>query len=105
MIELRCRATPVPRRLRLLAAAIEARRPVAQLAANAGSVQHDQAAGTVLTVPAPPETFLFDLQGFIVLRGVLSPPEVGSLRARLYELEAADYPDVSARISVSAPPK
>ena len=103
MIELRCRATPVPRRLRLLAAAIEARRPVAQLAANAGSVQQDQA--TVLTVPAPPETFLFDLQGFIVLRGVLSPPEVGSLRARLYELEAADYPDVSARISVSAPPK
>lgn len=32
------------------------------------------------------ETFTFDLQGFLLLRGVLSRSEVVALRTRLYEL-------------------
>ena len=39
------------------------------------------------------DQFLFDLQGFILLRGVLSPDECTALRDALYRLEAQDYPD------------
>ena len=36
--------------------------------------------------PTAMETFTFDLQGFLLLRGVLSRSEVVALRTRLYEL-------------------
>ena len=33
------------------------------------------------------------MQGFVLLKGVLSPDECDGLHRRLHELEAADYPD------------
>ena len=39
------------------------------------------------------DRFLFDLQGFIVLRGVLSQEECGELLTALRPLEAQDHPD------------
>ena len=39
------------------------------------------------------EHFLFDLQGFILLRGVLSPAECGALNGVLQELEEREYED------------
>ena len=43
--------------------------------------------------PTPSQRNLFDLQGFVLLKGVLSAAECAALRSRLYELEAADYSD------------
>jgi hypothetical protein len=39
------------------------------------------------------DRFLFDLQGFLVLRDVLSPDECAALLDALRPLEAVDYPD------------
>lgn len=39
--------------------------------------------------PTAVETYLFDLQGFLLLPAVLSPREVVALRTRLYELSVA----------------
>jgi hypothetical protein len=74
------------------------------LAAALVPTQHQQLAGlnlapaaveadTTTTEPTASQRWLFDLQGFVLLRGVLSGAECASLRSRLYELEAVDYPD------------
>ena len=39
------------------------------------------------------ERFLFDLQGFLILRGVLSPDECAAYLEKLYELEKGEYAD------------
>jgi hypothetical protein len=79
------------RRLRQMRSALSTRRRLetpATLPAHTGGGMRIPPEG-----PTAEETFLFDMQGFLLLRGVLSLGAVAALRARLLELEAADYPD------------
>ena len=46
-----------------------------------------------MTAVTREDRFLFDLQGFLVLRDVLSPDECAALLDALRPLEAVDYPD------------
>lgn len=46
----------------------------------------EAAAATQPEGPTAAETFLFDMQGFLLLPAVLSPSETVALRTRLYEL-------------------
>lgn len=58
-----------------------------------------------LAEPTPSQTYLFDLQGFYLLRGVLSAADCARICDRLHELEAADYEDAYVFAAISYQPR
>ena len=78
------------RQLRQIVAALRSRQQSAAAAVQAsGSLSQGRTVSAEPQHPSGPtaaETFLFDMQGFLLLPSVLSPAEVETLRTRLYEL-------------------